>query len=86
MVTKKILSDKLLSYLQHHISLKELVAWSEQVLFDQNFEDEEDHTIRDILALLGMADVKAFGLEWKDCESMMKKLGFKLEVNALKVA
>jgi hypothetical protein len=32
-----------------------------------------------------MADVKAFGLEWRDCESIMEKLGFKLEVNALEV-
>jgi hypothetical protein len=33
-----------------------------------------------------MADVKTFGLEWKDCESIMERLGFKLEVKALEVA
>jgi hypothetical protein len=27
-----------------------------------------------------------FGLEWKECEAIMEKLGFKLEVNALEIA
>jgi len=38
------------------------------------------HTIRNSLSLLGLADVKSFGLEWKDCEAIMESLGFKLEV------
>jgi hypothetical protein len=44
------------------------------------------HTIRNILAQLGLADVKAFGLEYQDCENMMQKLGYTLEVKALAVA
>jgi hypothetical protein len=38
------------------------------------------------LAQLGLANVKSFGLEWKDCEAIMEKSGFKLEVNALEIA
>ena len=37
------------------------------------------------LAQLGLSDVKEFGLEWKDCETIMNSLGYKLEVTALKV-
>lgn len=85
MITKKIIADKLLSYLQHHLSLEDLVTWSEQSLMDGSFEDDKLHTIRNTLAQLGLADVKAFGLEWKNCESIMEKLGYKLEVNALEV-
>lgn len=50
------------------------------------YEDDNKHTLRNTLAQLGLADVKTFGLEWKDCESIMKSLGYKLEVKALKVA
>jgi hypothetical protein len=86
MITKKIIAEKLLAYLQHHTSLAEVVAWAEQALLDADYKDDAVHTIRNILAQLGMADVKAFGLEWRDCESIMERLGFKLEVRALEVA
>lgn len=83
MITKKIIADKLLAFLQHRLSLQDLVNWSELSLMDSQYEDDNFHTIRNTLSQLGLADVKAFGLEWKDCESMMEKLGYKLEVNAL---
>ncbi len=86
MVTKKIIADKLLAYLQHRMSLSDLVDWAEQSLMKVDYEDDKFHTIRNTLAQLGMADVKAFGLEWKDCETIMENLGFKLEVKALEVA
>ena len=48
-----------------------------------SYKDDNFHTIRDVLAYIGMADVKTFAIEWKDCEIKMEKPGFKLEVNAL---
>jgi hypothetical protein len=86
MITKQIIADQLLSYLQHRLSLPELVDWSEQSLMEGSYEDDHAHTIRNALFQLGLADVKAFGLEWKDCEAIMENLGFKLEVKALAVA
>jgi len=86
MITKKTIADRLLAYLKHQISLTELTDWAEQSLNDSSYEDDDSHTIRNVLAQLGLADVKSFGLEWKDCEEIMKKLGFKLEVNALEIA
>ena len=86
MITKKTIAGKLLAYLQHQTSLAEVVAWAEQALLDADYKDDSSHTIRNILAQLGTADVKTFGLEWKDCESIMERLGFKLEVKALEVA
>jgi len=85
-ITKKIIANKLLAYLQHRLSLEDLTDWAEQSLMDSSYEDDNFHTIRNTLAQLGLADVKAFGLEWKDCEAIMKNLGFKLEVNALEIA
>lgn len=86
MITKQIIADKLLAHLQHHWSLAELVNWAEQSLINGSYNDDASHTIRNTLAQLGLADVKAFGLEWKDCEAIMQSLGFKLEVTALAVA
>lgn len=86
MITKKIIADKLLAYLQHSLSLSDLTDWAEQGLMNGSFINDDNHTIRNILAQLGLADVKAFGLEWKDCEDIMQQLGFKLEVKALEVA
>ena len=86
MITKKIMAGKLLAYLQHEISIAELVDWAEKGLMDLDYVDDASYTIRNILAQLGVADVKAFGLEWRDCESIMQRLGFKLEVKALEVA
>lgn len=86
MITKKIIADKLLAYLQHQLSLAELVNWAERSLMNGSYEDDSSHTIRNTLSQLGLADAKAFGLEWKDCEAIMQRLGFTLEVKALAVA
>ncbi|WP_170970946.1 hypothetical protein [Ilyomonas limi] len=50
------------------------------------YEDDQFHTVRNILARLGLADVKTFGLEYQDCEAIMQQLGYTLEVKALSVA
>lgn len=86
MVTKEMIGNQLLAYLQHHLSLADLTNWAENTLQNGQYIDDDQHITRNVLAYLGLADVKAFGLEWQDCESMMEKLGFKLEVRALRVA
>ncbi len=86
MVTKKDISDQLLGYLQHRVTLEDLVNWAENMLMEGDYIDDAEHTTRNTLAQLGLADVKTFGLEWKDCESIMERLGYKLEVQAKEVA
>ena len=81
-ITKKIISEKVLEYLQHQITLDEIVNWSEGILMNNNFEDDKAHTVRNILARIGSADVKTFGLTWEDCEKIMNQLGFSLMVFA----
>ena len=82
MITKKDISEKVLEHLQHHITLVEIVDWAEETLMNNNFEDDNAHTVRNILARIGSADVKAFGLTWEDCEKIMRQLGFSLQVFA----
>ena len=76
----------MLNYLQNKISLEELVAWAENALMEADIQDEDTNVIRDILAQLGLADVKTFGLYWEDCSNMMKKLGYNLKIDAGLVA
>jgi hypothetical protein len=36
----------------------------------------EHQTLSLVIARLGVADVRAFGLAWEDCEELLGKLGF----------
>jgi ABC-type transport system involved in cytochrome c biogenesis ATPase subunit len=85
-ITKQQLAVKLLNYLQHKISLEDLVTWAENAFMEADIQDEDTDVIRDVLAQLGLADVKAFGLYWEDCDKMMKKLGYTLKIDAGLVA
>lgn len=85
-ITKQILAVNLLSYLQHKITLSDLVNWAEEAFMEGNIQDEDPEIIRDILGRLGLADVKEFGLFWDDCNSYMKKLGYVLKIDAGLVA
>jgi hypothetical protein len=33
-------------------------------------------TIRNVVARIGVADVRAFGLTWEDCEQLLSQLGY----------
>jgi hypothetical protein len=85
-ITKQQLAINILNYLQQKISLTELVTWAEDVFMEGDIQDDDTEVIRDILAQLGLADVKTFGLYWEDCNNMMKKLGYTLKIDAGLVA
>jgi hypothetical protein len=85
-ITKQQLAVNLLNYLQHKITLTDLVDWAENALMEGDIQEEEPEVVRDILARLGLADVRAFGLFWEDCDEFMRKLGYKLKIDAGLVA
>lgn len=85
-VTKQLIAIKLLNYLQHKNSLNDLVEWAETTLMEDTIQDEDTANVRDILARLGLADVKSFGLSWEDCNEIMRKLGYVLRIDAGLVA
>jgi hypothetical protein len=85
-ITKQQLAVNLLNYLQHKTSLNDLVDWAENALMEGDIQDDEPEIVRDILVRLGLADVKAFGLFWEDCNDIMKKLGYVLKIDAGLVA
>ena len=66
--------------IQHRITINELVDWAENMMLEANFEEENFETIRDIISKLGLADVKAFGLTWEDCDSFLQRLGYQAQI------
>jgi len=76
----------LLSYLQHKTPLSDLVSWAEGAFMEGDLQGEDPEVVREILAKLGLADVKAFGLLWDDGYEYMQKLGYVLKIDAGLVA
>jgi hypothetical protein len=40
----------------------------------------ESTIVRDVVARLGLADVRAFGLTWDACQSLLRDLGYAAQV------
>jgi len=82
-VTSKMLAEKLSAYLRHKLSLSDLVDWAEDIMKEGDFEEKNYETLRNIVSQLGVADVKAFGLTWEDCERFLNQLGYKVKVEVV---
>lgn len=85
-ITKQLLAVNMLNYLQHKTNLNDLVDWAENALMEGTIQVEDQDVVRDILARLGLADVKSFGLFWEDCNEIMNRLGYVLKIDAGLVA
>ncbi len=75
-ITKQTVADQIAAYLHHEITLSQLVDWSERALMDGELADCDATTISPVIARLGVADVRTFGLTWEDCEELLHKIGF----------
>ena len=80
-ITKQTVAGKIAAYLRHDLSLAELVSWAEDALMEGDFAEDEASTIADAVARLGVADVRAFGLAWEDCEQLLRQLGYAARVD-----
>jgi hypothetical protein len=45
--------------------------------------ERDAKTLSSVIARLGVADVRAFGLAWEDCEELLRKLGFSTRVEVV---
>ncbi len=79
-ITKQTVVEKIAAYLQHEITLSQLVDWAEDAIMDGEFEERNASVLASVVARLGVADVRAFGLAWEDCEQMLNQLGFSARV------
>ena len=84
-ITKQTVADKLAAYLHHEITLPQLVDWAENAVMDGELAESDAKTLSTVIARLGVADVRAFGLTWEDCEELLRKLGFSPRVEVVAV-
>ena len=86
MITKQHVAQQLAKYLNHTISLAELVNWAENSVMEGDVETGDAKTLMQVLGRLGAADVKEFGLLWEDCEKIMRDLGYDIKVDVVRAA
>jgi hypothetical protein len=76
-VTRQMVVQKLIDYMNGMLPLRALVDWAETVLVDTPVEDALTH---DVLAYLGAADVDGFPLGWDECRDFLGQLGAAVRV------
>jgi hypothetical protein len=84
-LTKRELAERLMKYINREIDLPTLVSWAEDMIRDADFENGSFELIRSILAHIGLADVREFGLSWDDCYDYLHRLGYDVRVNLVEV-
>lgn len=77
-ITRQMVAETIAAYLRHQLTLEQLVDWAERQVMEGEFESP---VVRDTVARLGLADVRAFGLTWDDCERLLRDLGFAAHVD-----
>jgi len=80
MLTRETVRNQLLAYLNHRITLAQLVDWAENALNDETFEPRDAKVLSDVVARIGVADVENFGLTWDDCYDFLSRLGYHVQV------
>lgn len=83
-ISTKALADMMLKYLNRQIALTALVDWAENMLRDADFEADHFEDIRDVLAHVGLADIREFGISWDDCYGYLRRLGYNVSVSISK--
>ena len=81
MITRQVVGEKLLGYLNKQITLAELVDWAENCMVTGGFSPDEDiDMLVDIVMYLAGADTAAFPLTWDICSEFMEQLGIPVKV------
>ena len=82
-VDRHAVAQKLLAYLRHEITVADLVDWAECAMMDAELAEADLPALRDVVSRLGLADVRAFGLLWEDCEAMLRRLGYTVRLDVV---
>lgn len=82
-ITKQTVAEKLAAYFHHDLTLEQLVDWAETALMDGEFAASDAGVLSGVVGRLGLADVRAFGLSWEDCETLLRQLGFSARVEVV---
>jgi len=73
-------ATKIEAFLHHQMTICELVDWCESQMTHVEYEDSEDSEVREVINQIGDDHVRVFGLSWEDCEDMLSRLGYSVEM------
>lgn len=79
-ITKEAVAKKIIAYLNRSISVEDLVDWAENSVCEEEYDEQDFDLIKEIVAKIGLADVKEFGLSWDDCYNFLAQVGYKVKV------
>ena len=79
-ITNQTVAEKIAAYLHHELTLAQLVDWAENAMLDGEFDESSAATLANVVSRLGVADLRAFGLTWEDCEAALQQLGYSAQV------
>lgn len=80
-ITRQVLAKQLSDYLHHNVTIEQLVDWAERAMMEAEFDPVDHGALRDIAGRIGLADVRAFGLTWEDCEGFLSRLGYRAKID-----
>lgn len=80
-LNRQQVARKLADYLDGKTPLANLVDWAESAMMDGEFPAEDAETIAQVVARLGLADVRTFGLTWEDCQEIFHSLGVSVKID-----
>ncbi len=49
-------------------------------MMEADFEEQDFEILRGIVSRVGLADVRAFGMTWEDCQDFLSRLGYLVSV------
>jgi hypothetical protein len=82
MITRQVVRDQIVGYLNRRITLQDLVSWAENSMDEGELDPQDEELLRDIVARIGVADVQEFGLSWDELYDFLSRLGYKVQVMA----
>ncbi|MBE2272499.1 MAG: hypothetical protein IAE80_29965 [Anaerolinea sp.] len=86
-ITRTVVAERLLEYLNRHLTLAQLVDWAEHTFIDDSLEPERDvDMLNDILGYLAAADTEQFPLTWEKCVVFLDQLGVAVQVHPRRTA
>ena len=84
-VTRQTVADKIAAYLHHEITVAQLADWAECAMMEDDLAEADTAALAQVIARLGVADVRTFGLAWEDCEELLRRIGFSPRVEVVAV-
>jgi hypothetical protein len=80
MITRGDVAAKVEGYLRSQVPLDGLVDWAERAIMEEELEGGKGGALQDVIARLGLIDVREFGLTLEECRELMRRIGYRLEV------